>query len=52
VTEITIDTGNEATQRLWSAVGELVERLPGSWVLIRGLMVQPHAIERGETDNS
>jgi hypothetical protein len=50
VTKITIDTGDDETQRLWSAVGELVERLPGAWVLIGGLMVQLHAIERGATD--
>jgi hypothetical protein len=50
VTEIAIDTGDDETQRLWSAVGELVERLPGQWVLIGGLMVQLHAIERGATD--
>jgi hypothetical protein len=47
VTEITIDTGDPETQRLWSAVGDLVDRLPGSWVLIGGLMVQLHAIEHG-----
>jgi hypothetical protein len=50
VTEISIETGDEETQRLWSAVGELVERLPGTWVLIGGLMVQLHAIEHGTTD--
>ena len=50
MTEITIDTGDANTQRLWSAVGDLVDRLPGSWVLIGGLMVQLHAIEHGVAD--
>jgi hypothetical protein len=50
VIEIAIDTGDDETQRLWSAVGELTERLPGPWVLIGGLMVQLHAIEHGATD--
>jgi hypothetical protein len=34
----------------WGAVGELVELLPRDWVLIGGLMVQLHALERGFTD--
>jgi hypothetical protein len=50
MTGIVIDTGDEETQRLWSAVGELVELLPDQWVLIGGLMVQLHAIEHGAID--
>ena len=42
--------GDDETQRLWSAVGELVERLPGTSVVIGGLMVQLHVIEHGTTD--
>lgn len=31
----------------WGAVAELVEVLPAGWVLIGGLMVQLHALQRG-----
>lgn len=48
--EIDIDLDDEETLKLWAAVGELVERLPGQWVLIGGLMVQLHAVEHGVTD--
>lgn len=48
--EIVINAGDEATLRLWRAVAELTERLPPGWVLIGGLMVQLHAIERGILD--
>jgi hypothetical protein len=34
----------------WAAVRELVELLPAEWILIGGLMVQLHAVERGVTD--
>jgi len=47
MTAITIDTGDDDTQQLWLAVGDLVDRLPPGWVLIGGLMVQLHALERG-----
>ena len=48
--EIVIDVADPATLDLWSAVGELAERLPAGWVLIGGLMVQLHAIEHGVAD--
>jgi len=41
--EIEIDLNDQETLELWTAVGELVERLPEQWVLIGGLMVQLHA---------
>lgn len=48
MTEIDVDIiEDEETLRLWVAVGDLVGRLPGRWVLIGGLMVQLHAIEHG-----
>lgn len=50
---IDIDLGDEQTLQLWTAVGELAERLPGEWTLIGGLMVQlhaVHAVEHGITD--
>jgi hypothetical protein len=50
MTEIDIDIDDEQTVRLWAAVGDLAERLPGAWTLIGGLMVQLHAIEHGITD--
>ncbi|HEV3070455.1 MAG TPA: hypothetical protein VGY76_03395 [Solirubrobacteraceae bacterium] len=50
MTEIVVDLADEKTRQLWSAVGELVERLPEQWVLIGGLMVQLHMIEHGVTD--
>jgi hypothetical protein len=34
----------------WPAVAELVDVLPTGWVLVGGLMVQLHALERGMTD--
>lgn len=48
--EIVINAGDAPTLRLWHAVAELTERLPAGWVLIGGLMVQLHAIERGIVD--
>jgi hypothetical protein len=50
MSEIDIDLDDRETVKLWAAVGELVERLPGGWVLIGGLMVQLHALEHGVTD--
>lgn len=50
MTAINIDLDDEETQELWVAVGDLVERLPGGWILVGGLMVQLHALERGVTD--
>jgi hypothetical protein len=44
VSEIDIDLEDPETVALWTAVGDLVQRLPGEWVLIGGLMVQLHAI--------
>lgn len=48
--EIVIDAADPPTLQLWRAVAELTERLPTGWVLIGGLMVQLHAIERGAVD--
>jgi hypothetical protein len=50
MTQIDIDLEDPETLKLWVAVSELVERLPGRWVLIGGLMVQLHAVEHGVTD--
>jgi hypothetical protein len=50
MSEIDIDLDDEQTVLLWTAVGDLVERLPGQWVLIGGLMVQLHALEHGVTE--
>jgi hypothetical protein len=46
---VDIDLADEEAQQLWAAVGDLVTRLPEQWVLIGGLMVQLHALERGAT---
>jgi hypothetical protein len=50
MSDIEIGLDDEETLKLWVAVGDLVERLPGQWVLIGGLMVQLHALEHGITD--
>jgi hypothetical protein len=50
MTTIDIDLDDEQTLRLWEALGELAQRLPGEWTLIGGLMVQLHAVEHGITD--
>jgi hypothetical protein len=50
MTRIEIDVEDDKTRRLWKAVGGLVDRLPGEWVLIGGLMVQLHALEHGITE--
>ncbi len=50
MTDIDIDLDDEQTQRLWAALGDLAEHLPGEWTLIGGLMVQLHAVEHGMTD--
>ena len=47
---IEVDLEDEESRKLWKALGDLVDRLPGEWVLIGGLMVQLHALERGITD--
>jgi hypothetical protein len=44
---IEVDLEDEASRNLWKALGELVEYLPGEWVLIGGLMVQLHVLEHG-----
>lgn len=49
MSRVEIDLDDEATVQLWSAVGELAGQLPRDWVLIGGMMVQLHAIERGVT---
>lgn len=48
--EIAIDVADEATLRLWHTIAKLTERLPETWVLIGGLMVQLHAMEHGVVD--
>jgi hypothetical protein len=50
MSEIEIDLDDLETVGLWAAVGDLVELLPGKWVLIGGLMVQLHALEHGVSD--
>jgi hypothetical protein len=50
MTRVEIDLDDPETVALWETVGELVERLPGDWVLIGGLMVQLHALQRGGSD--
>lgn len=47
---IEVDLEDDLSRELWRAVGDLVGRLPGEWVLIGGLMVQLHALEHGITD--
>jgi len=48
--EIELREGGGADRELWDGVGDLVELLPPDWVLIGGLMVQLHALERGVPD--
>lgn len=50
MSRVEVDVEDEESRKLWKAVGELVDRLPGGWVLIGGLMVQLHALERGIVD--
>jgi hypothetical protein len=50
MTRIDVDLKDGASRELWRAVGDLVGKLPGEWVLIGGLMVQLHALEHGITD--
>lgn len=50
MTRIEVDVDDPQTLELWSALGDLVGRLPGEWVLVGGLMVQLHALEGGDTD--
>src|SRR3954451_11639390 len=50
MTRIEVDVEDEGGRELWKAVGDLVDHLPGEWVLIGGLMVQLHAVEHGVTD--
>jgi len=47
---IEIDPPDDASRRLWYAVGELAELLPSDWTLVGGLMVQLHALEHGVSD--
>lgn len=47
---IHLEPADDDTRALWQAVGELVDRLPGEWVLVGGLMVQLHGAEAGMTD--
>jgi hypothetical protein len=50
MSEIDIDLEDPETVELWAAVGDLVELLPGQWVLVGGLMVQLHDLEHGVSD--
>jgi hypothetical protein len=50
MSRIEVDLEDEGSRRVWKAVGDLADGLPGEWVLIGGLMVQLHALERGITD--
>jgi hypothetical protein len=50
MSSVEIDLDDRDAVRLWMAVGELAEWLPGEWTLIGGLMVQLHAVEHGITD--
>lgn len=50
MSSVDIALDDEHALRLWAAVGDLVEQLPGRWALIGGLMVQLHALEHGVTD--
>ena len=47
---IEISIADDESRALWKTVGSLAGKLPGNWVLIGGLMVQIHALERGFTD--
>ncbi|WCB92446.1 hypothetical protein DSM104299_01142 [Baekduia alba] len=50
MTRIDIDVDDRETLALWEALGGLAAELPGDWILIGGLMVQLHALERGARD--
>ena len=50
MTRIEVALADEESRKLWRALGELADRLPGEWVLIGGLMVQLHALEHGIRD--
>jgi hypothetical protein len=50
MTRIEVDLDDEESRKLWRALGDLVKSIPGEWVLIGGLMVQLHALERGISD--
>jgi hypothetical protein len=50
MTRVEIEVDDPETLALWDAVGELVARLPGDWVLIGGLMVQLHALQHGDRE--
>jgi len=50
MSEIDISPRDDPSRRLWAGVGDLAELLPPGWVLIGGLMVQLHALERGISD--
>jgi hypothetical protein len=50
MTEIELPQGGGTDRELWEGLGDLVELLPSEWVLIGGLMVQLHALERAAPD--
>lgn len=47
---IEFDVEDEHSRQLWSELGDLVERLPGEWVLVGGLMVHLYGVQAGMTD--
>jgi hypothetical protein len=47
---IDVDPPDEASRRLWHAVGDLAELLPKNWTLVGGLMVQLRALENDVPD--
>jgi hypothetical protein len=50
MTRIEVAFDDEETRKPWLALGNLVDRIPGEWTLIGGLMVQLHALEHGISD--
>jgi len=50
MTRVEVDLEDEESRKLWRAVGDFADRLPGEWVLVGGLMVQLHALEHGLPD--
>jgi hypothetical protein len=50
MTRVEVDLEDDESRKLWRAVGDLADRLPGEWVLVGGLMVQLHALEHGISD--
>lgn len=47
---IDVTAAGRESVALWRHVADVAELLPGQWVLVGGLMVQLHALERGASD--